>query len=90
MPQTSLYMDNNTMELIRTESKRQGVSLSRFIAGAVSNYTNHITEGWPSGYWERVCGCLSDISTKEAKMLFNTRNSECLDPSLDDDCSWFE
>ena len=90
MPQTSLYMDDTTMDLIRVESKRQGVSLSRYIAGAVHNYACHITRGWPSGYWEHVCGCLSGISNEQAKALHGVRNSETLDSSLDDDCSWFE
>ena len=90
MPQTSLYMDDATMELIRVESARRGVSLSRFIAGAVNNYANHVTGGWPAGYWENVCGCLSD---EDAEAMYAALDPDApdnaLDTSLDDDCAWF-
>ena len=90
MPQTSLYMDDATMELVRAESARRGVSLSRFIAGAVSNYANHIAGGWPAGYWENVYGCLSneDAEAMGAALELGAPDN-VLDASLDDDCTWF-
>ena len=86
MPQTSLYMDDATMELVRAESRRRGVSLSRFIASAVSGYMNHVTGGWPADYWENAYGCLSD---ENASAMLGALDSEALDASLDDGCTWF-
>ena len=86
MPQTSLYMDDATMEVVRAESARRGISLSRFIAGAISNYVDHVSGGWPVGYWDQIYGCLDDQTAED---MLSVREGDGLDSALDDDCTWF-
>ena len=58
MAQLSLYLDDATMETLRTDAKRQGVSLSKYAAGLIRDHAGG--NGWPVGYWEQVYGCLAD------------------------------
>ena len=62
MPQLSLYIDDDTMEVLRAGAKAEGVSLSRYAADAILQKHNGPTQRdeWPTGYWESVYGCLDD------------------------------
>ena len=79
MPQLSLYMNDATMSTLRRCASAQGVSLSSYAASLIRQAANG--DGWPTGYWEGVYGCLDDD--------FSVDDSD-LNPSLDDSCSWFE
>ena len=79
MPQLSLYVDDATMETLRTSALAEGVSMSRYASGLIRDRARFGT--WPQGYWEGVYGCLDDDT-------FVVDDSE-LDPSLDDTCDWF-
>ena len=86
MPQTSLYLDDSVMNLVRIESRNQGVSLSKYIATALTNQVEGRVGLWPANYWETVYGCLSD---EDAEAMLASLSDSSLDASLDDDCSWF-
>ena len=86
MPQTSLYMDDATMELIREKSAEAGISLSRYVSNAIKEHVERLDTTWPKGYWEAAYGCLSD---EDAACFFNEGES-AIDSSLDDSCGWFK
>lgn len=48
MPQLSLYLDDATMECLRAESSRQGMSLSKFARTRLSEKPS----AWPSSFWD--------------------------------------
>lgn len=58
MPQLSLYLDEPTMNLLRTRSSRAHQSMSKFVTGLIRDSDR--AHGWPEGYWEEVYGCLKD------------------------------
>jgi hypothetical protein len=62
MPQLSLYIDDDTMEMLRDGAKAEGVSLSRYAADAIVERHSGAArrDEWPAGYWESVYGCLDD------------------------------
>lgn len=61
MPQLSLYLDDATMEKIRNESSRQGVSISRFARTRLSEGVS----AWPSSFWSAYGAAASDFSLPE-------------------------
>ncbi len=77
MPQLSLYLDDPTMEMLRTRARHQGISLSRYASQLIKQ--EEASGGWPEGYWDRAYGCLPDFPDI----------SDPLDQALDDDCDWF-
>ncbi|MCI8424695.1 MAG: antitoxin [Adlercreutzia sp.] len=60
MPQLSLYLDEPTMELLRSRSSRSHQSMSKYVTGLIRQSDR--ADSWPEGYWERVYGCLKDPS----------------------------
>ena len=58
MPQLSLYIDDDTMEMLRDGAKAEGVSLSRYAADAIVERHSGAArrDEWPAGYWESVYG----------------------------------
>lgn len=80
MPQLSLYVDDATMEILRTAAKGEGLSMSRYASGLIRERAHF--GGWPQGYWENVYGCLQDDTF--------VVDDDALDAALDDDCNWFE
>ena len=81
MPQLSLYVDDATMETLRTSAQGEGVSMSKYAAGLIRDRAQQ--GGWPQGYWESVYGCLTD------DVDFSLTNDD-LHPASDDECNWFE
>ena len=81
MPQLSLYIDDATMETLRTSALSEGVSMSKYAAGLIRDRALH--GSWPQGYWESVYGCLSDN-------LDFIASDDDLCRKLDDSCDWFE
>lgn len=79
MPQLSLYLDDETMETLRTDSERSGLSMSKYAAKLIREHAGG--PEWPRGYWERVYGSITDPT-------FMIDDSD-LDPSLDDDPALF-
>lgn len=77
MPQLSLYIDDATMETLRSSAKGEGVSMSKYAAELIR--TRSKDGMWPKGYWDSVYGCLDDESF--------TVGDDVLDTSLDD-CDW--
>lgn len=80
MPQLSLYIDDATMETLRSSAKGEGVSMSKYAAELIR--TRSESGAWPKEYWDSVYGCLDDESFAV--------NDGTLDASLDDNCDWFE
>lgn len=80
MPQLSLYIDDATMETLRSSAAGEGVSMSKFAAELIR--TRSESGAWPRGYWDSVYGCLDD----ESFML----RDDVIDDSLDDACDWLE
>ena len=81
MPQLSLYVDDATMETLRTCARGEGVSMSKYASSLIRKQAEH--GGWPLGYWDSVYGCLSDDDSFAAM-------DDDLHPELDDACDWFE
>ena len=75
MPQLSLFLDDAAMENLRLQSKRAGVSMSRFVSDLLRE--NSTGNRWPSGYWDKVYGSLTDST-------FIVDGEAELDPALDD------
>ena len=79
MPQLSLYIDDETMGVLRKNADERDVSLSRYARDLISS---HNESAWPSDFWD-VYGALKDDSFVVP---------EELDPSLDSpadfDAAW--
>ena len=79
MPQLSLYVDDATMETLRSSALAEGVSMSKYASNLIREQGK--TGGWPQGYWDSVYGCLDDeLSIDDGD----------LHPEFDDSCDWFE
>lgn len=50
MPQLSLYLDEKSMDKLRADASRAGVSLSKY-AGEIIN-ERAAAHSWPKGYWD--------------------------------------
>lgn len=80
MPQLSLYLDDVTMNLLRSDARRAGKSMSRYAADLIRGHSAAM--GWPAGYWDSVYGCLGDDDLASV--------DDDLHPELDDSCDWFD
>lgn len=58
MPQLSLYLDDATMDMLRERSARSQDSMSKYVAKLIQR--DDACDAWPQGYWENVCGSVSD------------------------------
>lgn len=87
MAQISLYMNDATMDVLRTRSRREGKSISKYVAQIVHDHVSGNEDAWPAGYWQNVYGCMGDA---EADGLTAALQGGCLDSALDDGCTWFE
>lgn len=66
MPQVSLYVDEETMEGLRTEAALEGTSLSKYVAARIRRRDRPDTpSGLPEGLLDRLYGCLADDDTFE-------------------------
>ena len=59
MPQLSLYLDEDSMRLLRERAGEEGVSLSRYAGAAIEERV--ASSGWPEGYWG-LYGSIDDES----------------------------
>ena len=80
MAQVSLYVDDETMEYLREQSKSEGTSVSKFVGKVIKGYKDDHKGGWPEGWLDRVYGCAPD---------FPDVGNEGIDDSLDDACDWW-
>ena len=68
MPQVSLYVDDATMESLRTEAAREGTSLSKHVSTRIKKAQArqlgrcNTPSGMPEGFFERLYGCIDDDS----------------------------
>ncbi len=60
MPQLSLYLDDATMNLLRQNAAEAQQSLSKYVVGLIQR--DNEGSAWPEGYFEQVCGRLTDPS----------------------------
>ncbi|NHM15065.1 antitoxin [Eggerthellaceae bacterium zg-887] len=60
MPQLSLYLDDATMSLLRQSAEEAQLSLSKYVAGLIRQDSEG--SAWPEGYFDQVCGRLTDPS----------------------------
>lgn len=79
MPQLSLYIDDETMEVLKKSAGERDVSLSRYARDLISSQSE---SAWPSDFWDAY-GALKNGSFVVP---------EELDPSLDSpadfDAAW--
>ena len=80
MARLSLYLNESEMNTLRIDAKREGLSLSGYVARLIrENAGNH---RWPAGYWDRVYGSLQDDS-------FNISDDDLV-AELDGSTGWFK
>ena len=79
MPQLSLYLNDATMETLRSAARSEGISMSQYASRLIQERA--ASPLWPHGYWETIYGCLGDDDL--------AIDGEGLDSRLDDDCDWF-
>ena len=66
MPQVSLYVDDATMESLRADAAREGLSLSKHVARRLNSADAGLrgrcdtASGMPQGYFEQFYGCIED------------------------------
>lgn len=60
MPQLSLYLPEEEMEVLRRDSANANKSLSKYVAGLIRDAS--VNPSWPVGYWTEVYGSLKDPS----------------------------
>jgi hypothetical protein len=53
MPQLHLYVPEDLAAKVREKAKARNLTVSRYLAEVVKR---EVGEGWPKGYFERVCG----------------------------------
>lgn len=58
MPQLSLYLDDASMSLLRTNARKDGVSLSRYAKTLIEKNSS---PSWPSSFWNTY-GAMNDDS----------------------------
>lgn len=58
MPQLSLYIDEHTLQRLRTAARLEHLSLSRYV---VKKLNESMNASWPEGY-ERLFGAIDDDS----------------------------
>ena len=75
MPQVSLYVDDETMALLKKGAEQNNQSLSKYTSEAIRAYQ---PQGWPAGYWD-LYGSLASLGGIIADV-------EDIDPALDDAC----
>lgn len=59
MPQLSLYLNDETMRLLRSDVKNEQTSISKYVSQLINR---NASNSWPQGYWTEVYGCLDDDS----------------------------
>lgn len=52
MPQLSLYLDDETMEKLRADAKRENLSLSKHVAKLIRESGSGDGNGWSERFWE--------------------------------------
>lgn len=70
MPQLHLYVPQDIAIKIQQQAKERNLSVSRYLADIIKR---EVGEGWPEGYFERVCGKwegdFPDIAREEPEEL---------------------
>jgi hypothetical protein len=49
MPQVSLYLDQDALEIARKNARIENVSLSKYVSQVLVKSSE---SGWPEGYWD--------------------------------------
>lgn len=57
MPQLSLYVDSEALDLLREDAKKSNTSMSKYVTRLIKSRSD---SAWPDGYWESVYGSLAD------------------------------
>ena len=58
MPQVSLYLDMDVLDIARRNARIEKISLSKYVTRAL---VKSVGSNWPEGYWE-LFGALTDDS----------------------------
>ena len=59
MPQLSLYVTDENLELLRSRAQEAGVSMSKHVNNLIRSDSEN--SGWPNGFWE-LYGAIDDDS----------------------------
>lgn len=65
MPQVSLYLDDDTMQVVRKKAALANESLSKYVADLIRS---DASGGWPKGYW-KLFGSIDDAAFGEPEEL---------------------
>ena len=58
MPQVSLYLEQEVLDIARRNARIENISLSKYVSQTLSN---NASPEWPQGYWD-LFGALGDDS----------------------------
>jgi hypothetical protein len=81
MPQISIYISDEEMEMLREGAREEGVSLSRYTVDSITMRRAGTLKAdpWPAGYWESVYGCLKDptfVAPEDSPVDFDALDCE--------------
>jgi len=70
MPQLHLYVSEDIASKVQEKARARKLTVSRYLAEVIKR---DVGEGWPAGYFERVCGQwegkFPDIPREESEEL---------------------
>jgi hypothetical protein len=68
MPQVSLYLEQEILDVARRNARIENISLSKYVSRELGK---SVGSGWPKGYW-KLFGALEDESfTRPADLPFD-------------------
>lgn len=90
MPQLSLYLDDETMNDLRTNAQRENISLSKYVAGLLKD--SKCSQNWIEEWLNEVYGCIPndyewELPEDPPALPFEVEHPEFYtDSRRDDDC----
>jgi hypothetical protein len=72
MPQLNFYVPKETAQKLRERARREGLSLSQYIAKVVVKETG---SGWPPGFFEEVLGSWDGDFERPSQAPWTERDS---------------
>lgn len=67
MAQLSLYLEEETMDLLRKKAVLANVSLSKYVAKLIRS---DVSSGWPMGYWDLYGSIDDETFCEPAELAF--------------------
>ena len=70
MPQLHLYVPEAIARKVQEKAKARNLPVSRYLAEVIKR---EVGEGWPEGYFDRVCGKCRRVSRDHSGSTQRTR-----------------